>query len=180
MLSVRCSVARGAKVWPRSMTTRAREVEAAQMKFTKRFNPLLPTDHPFYFGTSVNLVRLSRIFGQAWKVISLIFGHHYIYMWHALHALHTNNSEKIFKASAIKVFEPGLNSAEFEVSCLANVLRLRTHILERSEIPHMASSVDQVLRVQVAPISLGREIRVVAQVLPRICTSVDEQQPIRS
>jgi hypothetical protein len=63
----------------------------------------------------------------------------------------------------MKLFAPGLDSAKFEVRRLANELRLRTHILERSEIPHMASSVDQVFRVQVAPISLGRKIRVVAQ-----------------
>ena len=44
----------------------------------------------------------------------------------------------------------------------------------------MARSVDQVFRMQVAPLPLRREIGVVAQVLPRIRASVDEQEPVRS
>jgi hypothetical protein len=78
----------------------------------------------------------------------------------------------------MKVFKPRLNGSEFEICRLAHELRLRAHIRQRSEIPNMASSVDQVFRVLIAPITLGCEIRVIAQIFPWISAPVNKQQSV--
>jgi len=80
----------------------------------------------------------------------------------------------------MKFFEPSLNSSELEVCRLAHELGLRAHIDERSEIPHMTSAVNQVLRVLITPITLGCQIRMITQIFPRISASINEQESVRS
>lgn len=74
--------------------------------------------------------------------------------------------------------EPSRNRTKLKQCCLTNELRLRRDIDLRAKIPHMARSIDQVLRMLVRPVSLRRKSRMVTQIPPRICRSIDVQQPV--
>lgn len=73
-----------------------------------------------------------------------------------------------------KGLEPSLDRADLQLRGRADVLRLGLDVLERAEVPHVAGPVDQVLRLRVPRGARGREVRVVAEVLPDISAAINE------